>query len=116
MEEILDTIGELPGVGDIANGASELGGTVISYVGMDFLQIAVGLLLIYISIKWLGQAIGKMSIFFVLIAAYLILRGVVDLSSLTNVLEEVPEIIEKFLMIGREAAEESGISINTPTT
>lgn len=115
MEGIMDTIGELPGVGDIASGASELGGSVISYVGMDILQIVVGLVLIYVSIKWLGQAIGKLSFVFVLIAAYLILRGVVDLGSLTNVFKDVPDILERILLIGREAAESAGITINTPS-
>ena len=45
--------------------------------------------------------IGKLSFLIVLVGLYLVLRGTVDLSLVTNAIEEVPGILNAILALGR---------------
>ena len=86
-------IPELSNANDVLNTVQDVGSTAMSYVGTDLLQIIVGIAVIYFALRFLSRMIGKLSFLIVLVGLYLVLRGTVDLSLVTNAIEEVPGIL-----------------------
>lgn len=94
-------IPELSNANDVLNTVQDVGSTTMSYVGTDLLQIIVGIAVIYFALRFLSRMIGKFSFLIVLMGLYLVLRGTVDLSLVTNAIEEVPGILNAILALGR---------------
>ena len=94
-------IPELSNANDVLNTVQDVGSTAMSYVGTDLLQIIVGIAVIYFARRFLSRIIGKLSFLIVLVGLYLVLRGPVDLSRVTNSIEEVPGILNAILALGR---------------
>ena len=94
-------IPELSNANDVLNTVQDVGSTAMSYVGTDLLQIIVGIAVIYFVLRFLSRMIGKFSFLIVLMGLYLVLRGTVDLSLVTNAIEEVPGILNAILALGR---------------
>lgn len=94
-------IPELSNANDVLNTVQDVGSTAMSYVGTDLLQIIVGIAVIYFALRFLSLMIGKLSFLIVLVGLYLVLRGTVDLSLVTNAIEEVPGILNAILALGR---------------
>ena len=93
-------IPELSNANDVLNTVQDVG-SAMSYVGTDLLQIIVGIAVIYFALRFLSRMIGKLSFLIVLVGLYLVLRGTVDLSLVTNAIEEVPGILNAILALGR---------------
>lgn len=94
-------IPELSNANDVLNTVQDVGSTAMSYVGADLLQIIVGIAVIYFALRFLSRMIGKFSFLIVLMGLYLVLRGTVDLSLVTNAIEEVPGILNAILALDR---------------
>ena len=94
-------IPELSNANDVLNTVQDVGSTAMSYVGTDLLQIIVGIAVIYFALRFLSRMTGKLSFLIVLVGLYLVLRGTVDLSLVTNAIEEVPGILNAILALGR---------------
>ena len=91
----------LPSLDSLTTSVSQLGSAAIGYLGMDVIQILLGIGLIFLAIKLAKRAVNKLVYLIVIAAIYLFSRGILSMGTLLEWWDKLPGFINQIFVLGR---------------